>query len=77
MGVLDWVIIGIVAVLLVAAVVYTRRRRKKGLTCCGDCSACGSCTSGHCKECVGCKIPDGQRNSAAQNGVDSHEDTEK
>ena len=44
MGLADYIIIAIVAILVGAAVYFAIRHKKRGSGCCGDCSKCaGSC----------------------------------
>ena len=44
MGIADYIIIAIVAILAGAAVYFAIRHKKRGGGCCGDCSKCvGSC----------------------------------
>ncbi len=39
MGALDWIILGVIALAVIAAVVSMLRNR--GRSCCGDCTRCG------------------------------------
>lgn len=43
MGLLDWIVLGLIAAAAVGAVVWMRRRRAAGKGCCGDCSRCSGC----------------------------------
>lgn len=47
MGIADFIILGIIAILVVAAIVYLKKNSKNGgcIGCSGGCSGC----SGHCK----------------------------
>lgn len=50
MSILDYIILGIIAVWFILAAVYIVRQKKRGKSCCGG--GCGS--SCNCK-CSGCK----------------------
>lgn len=48
MGVLDWIIVGVIVIAMIGVVVYTVTSKKKGKSTCGGCSAClnfGKCAS--------------------------------
>lgn len=45
MGLFDWIVLGLIAVLVVLAVIFMWKRRGQG--CSGNCGACGSCAMCH------------------------------
>lgn len=40
MGVIDWILVSLIAVALVFAIIYTLRHKEKCLGCGGDCTHC-------------------------------------
>lgn len=49
MNIYDYIILGIVAVLVVLAIVFIRKRKKKGSGCSGSCSCCSG-RDKHCRD---------------------------
>ena len=43
MGMIDWILLGVIAAAVTAAVIHVIRRKKQG-GCCGDCASCQGCS---------------------------------